>query len=49
MPGNSTTTSLSHHQAFDIEGDVVSHPDIASKCFDDDRRLKRTGTKFHSS
>ncbi|KAK2438854.1 Amino acid permease 2 [Trifolium repens] len=49
MPGNSTTTSLSHHQAFDIEGDVVSHPDIASKCFDDDGRLKRTGSVWTAS
>ncbi|XP_045823428.1 amino acid permease 2-like [Trifolium pratense] len=47
MTGN--TTILSHHQAFDVEGDVVSHTDSASKCFDDDGRLKRTGSVWTAS
>lgn len=51
MPENGVTTSLSHHQGFDIEGSINdhvpnSHPDSASKCYDDDGRLKRTGIKF---
>ncbi|MCH92573.1 amino acid permease 2-like, partial [Trifolium medium] len=47
MTGN--TTSLSHHQAFDVEGDVVSYTDSASKCFDDDGRLKRTRSVWTAS
>lgn len=49
MPGNTTKASLSHHQSFDIErsiDDVVSQADSASKCYDDDGRLKRTGIRF---
>lgn len=49
MPGNTTKASLSHHQSFDIErsiDDVVSQADSASKCYDDDGRLKRTGISF---
>ncbi|XP_004503904.1 amino acid permease 4-like [Cicer arietinum] len=51
MPGNSTT-SLGHHQAFDIEGSmdgVVSHLDSTSKSYDDDGRLKRTGSVWTAS
>jgi len=39
MTAKSTPTSLSHHQTFDIEGEMISHLDS-----DDDGRLKRTGT-----
>ncbi|KAJ6419364.1 hypothetical protein OIU84_029469 [Salix udensis] len=37
----------SHHQVFDIAIDVL--PQNGSKCFDDDGRLKRTGTLFTAS
>jgi len=36
-----------HHQVFDISIDVL--PQNGSKCFDDDGRLKRTGTLPHPS
>ncbi|XP_040996942.1 amino acid permease 3-like isoform X1 [Juglans microcarpa x Juglans regia] len=38
---------LSHHQVFDVSVDV--HPQGGSKCFDDDGRLKRTGTVWTAS
>ncbi|KAJ6908223.1 hypothetical protein NC651_018612 [Populus alba x Populus x berolinensis] len=37
----------SHHQVFDISIDVL--PQNGSKCFDDDGRLKRTGTLWTAS
>ncbi|KAA8531141.1 hypothetical protein F0562_005850 [Nyssa sinensis] len=36
-----------HHQVFDISIDVL--PQTGSKCFDDDGRLKRTGTVWTAS
>ncbi|GLT53615.1 hypothetical protein SLA2020_268750 [Shorea laevis] len=36
-----------HHQVFDISVDVL--PQIGSKCFDDDNRLKRTGSIWTAS
>lgn len=36
-----------HHQVFDVSMDVV--PQNASKCFDDDGRIKRTGTLWTAS
>lgn len=37
-----------HHQVFDISIDVLPHQNT-SKCFDDDGRLKRTGTVWTAS
>ncbi|CAI8619169.1 unnamed protein product [Vicia faba] len=52
MSGNTTKTSLTHHQSVDIErsiDDVVSQPNSSSKCYDDDGRLKRTGSVWTAS
>ncbi|BBG95590.1 amino acid permease 3 [Prunus dulcis] len=38
---------LTHHQVFDVSVDVP--PEGGSKCFDDDGRLKRTGTVWTAS
>ncbi|XP_062158256.1 amino acid permease 3 [Alnus glutinosa] len=38
---------LPHHQVFDVSADVRPH--AGSKCFDDDGRLKRTGTVYTAS
>ncbi|CAL0325210.1 unnamed protein product [Lupinus luteus] len=49
MPENSATTNLNHLQVFDIE-DVPSQTQITpSKCYDDDGRLKRTGSVWTAS
>ncbi|XP_027341307.1 amino acid permease 4-like [Abrus precatorius] len=48
MPANEAT----NHHAFDFDGsidDAPSHPQRASKCYDDDGRLKRTGTIWTAS
>jgi len=42
MPENGATTNL---QDFDIQDDVSMHSQSNSKYYDDDGRLKRTGTK----
>ncbi|OIV96752.1 hypothetical protein TanjilG_11748 [Lupinus angustifolius] len=39
--------NIIHHQTFDVSVDV--HKQGASKCFDDDGRLKRTGTVWTAS
>ncbi|XP_061346803.1 amino acid permease 4-like [Gastrolobium bilobum] len=52
MPQNTTTKSLNNHQVFVIEGskeDVPSHSQSTSKCYDDDGRLKRTGSVWTAS
>ncbi|KAJ1405031.1 Amino acid transporter, transmembrane domain [Sesbania bispinosa] len=49
MPENAATSNLNQHQVFDIEDDVPSHPQGLSKCYDDDGRLKRTGTVWTAS
>jgi len=43
MPENAATTNL---QVFDNQDDVSTHSQSNSKYYDDDGRLKRTGTKF---
>ncbi|CAA2991995.1 amino acid permease 3-like [Olea europaea var. sylvestris] len=43
----SADKSHNHHQIFDVSINV--HPQIGSKCFDDDDRLKRTGTVWTAS
>ncbi|KAE9610214.1 hypothetical protein Lal_00006649 [Lupinus albus] len=49
MPENVATTNLSHLQVFDVE-DVPSQSQITpSKCYDDDGRLKRTGSVWTAS
>ncbi|XP_041003224.1 amino acid permease 2-like [Juglans microcarpa x Juglans regia] len=45
--GENAATKNHHHQVFDISIDVL--PQSGSKCFDDDGRLKRTGTLWTAS
>ncbi|KAL6332904.1 hypothetical protein AAG906_019416 [Vitis piasezkii] len=46
--GENAATKNHHHQVFDISIDVLPHQNT-SKCFDDDGRLKRTGTVWTAS
>ncbi|KAI4336461.1 hypothetical protein L6164_014985 [Bauhinia variegata] len=47
MGENAATNTLRHHQAFDVSIDMNSQ--TPSKCYDDDGRLKRTGTIWTAS
>ncbi|XP_015885641.1 amino acid permease 3 isoform X2 [Ziziphus jujuba] len=44
---SSKNNQLSHHQVFDVSLDVLPQP--GSECYDDDGRLKRTGTMWTAS
>ncbi|KZV23195.1 hypothetical protein F511_05034 [Dorcoceras hygrometricum] len=47
MAAENTGSMQSHHQAFDVSINVA--PQVGSKCYDDDGRLKRTGTVWTAS